>query len=59
MFFTLKRLGLGLIFLGVALLAALYCLHLTVVNAILLSCFCIILIGVVVYVWGQKRESRY
>lgn len=59
MFFTIKRLGLGLVFLGVALLATLYFLHFTVVNVLLLSCLAVIVVGVVVYVWGQKLESRY
>ena len=59
MFFTLKRLGLGLVFLGVALLAALYFFHFTFVNVLLLSCLGVVLAGVVVYVWGQKRESPY
>ena len=57
--FILKYSGLALILLGVLLLAALYLLHFTFVNVVLLTPFFIILAGVVLQVWMMKRESRY
>lgn len=45
--------------LGVVLLAAEFFLHFTMVNILLLAPLMIIVLGIVAYVWGQKRESRY
>lgn len=59
MFFTLKHFGLGLIFLGVAMLATLYFLHYTLVNILLIVPLCLVIGGLAFFVWGQKRESRY
>lgn len=59
MFFTLKRVGIGLISLGVLLLAVEHFLHFTMVNLLLLAPLFLIIAGMVAYVWGQKRESRY
>ena len=55
----LKYLGLALILLGVALLAALHLLHITFFTKLLLIPFFMILGGTVLYVWRLKRESRY
>ena len=59
MFFTLKRIGLGLVFLGVLLLVALYFLRFTFVNMLLVTPLFLIIGGMIAYVWGQKRTSRY
>ena len=59
MFFTLKHFGIGLIFLGVSLLAMLYFLHYTLVNALLVVPLCMVICGLAIFVWGQKRESSY
>lgn len=59
MIFSLKRVGIGLISLGVVLLAVQHFLHFTLVNALLISPLLLIIIGVVAYVWGMKRESPY
>ena len=59
MFFTLKRFGLALVLLGVALLAVIYFLRYTFVNALLVTPLCIIIGGIALYVWGQKRTSQY
>jgi len=55
----MKILGFCLVFLGVLALLALQLLHFTMVNALLMPPFFIIIIGVGLYVWGQKRESAY
>jgi len=59
MIFTLQRLGLALVLIGVVVLASLYFLRFTFVNALLIAPLCIIIAGLTVYVWGQKRTSRY
>ncbi len=59
MFFTLKRTGIGLILLGILLLAAEHVLRFTMVNTLLLLPLLLIVAGVCAYVWGQKRESGY
>ena len=59
MFFTLKRLGIGLIFIGVALLAVQFLFHFTMINLLLLAPLFLIIAGVSLYVYGMKRESRY
>ena len=57
MIFTLKRVGIGLIFLGVLLLAAEYVFNFTMVNVLLIVPLLFIILGIVAFVWGQKRES--
>ena len=59
MIFTLKNLALALILLGVLFLAAQHFLHFTFVNALLLVPLFLIVAGIVIFVWGQKRESKY
>ena len=59
MIFTLKRVGIGLILLGVVLLAAEYVFNFTMVNILLIVPLLFIISGIVSYVYGQKRESRY
>ena len=59
MILTLKRVGIGLILLGVMLLAVQHFLHFTMLNILLLAPLFLIIAGLAVYVWGQKRESRY
>ena len=59
MIFTLKRVGISLILLGVVLLAVQHFLHFTMVNILLLAPLFLIIVGLAAYVWGQKRESRY
>ncbi len=54
-----KYIGIGLILVGVMALAVQHFLHFTVVNALLTIPLCLIIAGIVVYVWGLKRDSRY
>ena len=59
MFFSLKHIGLCLILLGVAALAAEFLLRLTMLNAMLVVPLTIIIVGLALYVWGEKSESAY
>lgn len=59
MIFTRKRAGIALILLGILFLATEYFLHFTMVNILLLAPLFLIIVGLVTYVWGQKRESNY
>lgn len=54
-----KRLGLVLIVVGVLLLAGLKLAHLSFVNVLLLVPLLVIIIGVALHVWAQKKESAY
>ena len=44
---------------GVLLLVVQHLLHFTMENELLTIPICLIVIGIVVYVWGLKRDSRY
>jgi hypothetical protein len=55
----MKLIGVFLIILGILALAVLYLLHFTMVNSLLLCPLLIIVTGVMVYVWGIKREGLY
>jgi len=55
----MKYAGLFLIIMGVLALLVLQLVHFTMINALLLPPFIIIIIGVLLYVWGLKRESLY
>ena len=57
--FIRKRLGLGLVILGVALLVVLHLLHFTFVNMLLLVPLFLILAGIILHVWMMKRDSLY
>ena len=61
--FYMKRLknalGLMLMVLGTVLLAILHVLNLTFVNALLFLPLLLILVGIIIHVYMQKRESRY
>ncbi len=61
--FYMKRLknalGLMLMALGTVLLVVLHVLNLTFVNALLFVPLLLILAGIVVHVYMQKRQSRY
>lgn len=52
-------LGLGIMAIGVMLLVVLHFMHITFINILLILPLCLILGGLVLYVWGAKRESRY
>ena len=49
----------GLIVLGVVLLAALHLLHLTIINQLLLPPLVFIIAGIMLHVRAVKKESRY
>ncbi len=51
--------SLGLVYAGVLLLAAGWPFGLLDSNLYLLLCLCLVLFGVVLYVWRLKKESRY
>lgn len=53
------KLGLALVFLGVLLLAVSFAFGLTVHDWILFLSLLLIIIGVIVYVWMLKRQSKY
>ena len=55
----MKYAGFCLIILGVLALVALFLVHFTIVNTLTAAPLFFIIIGVVLYVWGQKRESQY
>ena len=61
--FYMKRLknalGLMLMVLGTVLLAILHVLNLTFVNALLFLPLLLILAGIIIHVYMQKRQSRY
>ncbi len=61
--FYMKRLkntlGLMLMALGTVLLAVLHVLNLTFVNALLFLPLLLIMAGIIIHVYMQKRESRY
>ena len=59
MILTLKKVGIGLILLGILLLTAEYVFNFTMVNILLIVPLLFIILGIVAYVYGQKRESRY
>ena len=59
MILTFKRVGIGLILLGTLLLTAEYFFNFTMVNILLIVPLLFIILGIVSYVYGQKRESRY
>ncbi|MBP5337925.1 MAG: hypothetical protein J6Z14_01270 [Prevotella sp.] len=54
-----KYIGISLMLVGVLLLVVQHLLHFTMVNELLTIPLCLIVIGIVVYVWGLKRDSRY
>ena len=54
-----EHIGLFFIVAGVLLLAGLHLFHFTFVNALLLLPLGLILGGIVVQVWVQKRQSDY
>ena len=51
--------GIILIFIGVLTLVALYVFHITSINALLLVPLFFIITGVVLYVYGLKKQSLY
>lgn len=53
------KLGLSLVCLGVLLLAVSFAFGLTVHDWILFLSLLLIVIGVIVYVWMLKRQSKY
>ena len=53
------KLGLALVCLGVLLLAVSFAFVLTVHDWILFLSLLLIIIGVIVYVWMLKRQSKY
>ncbi len=53
------KLGLALVCLGVFLLAVSFAFGLTVHDWILFLSLLLIIIGVIVYVWMLKRQSKY
>lgn len=53
------KLGLALVCLGVLLLAVSFAFGLTVHDWILVVSLLLIIIGVIVYVWMLKRQSKY
>jgi len=55
----MKQTGILLVAVGVLALFALVFFHMAVVNTLLHAAFFIIIIGVVLYVWGMKRQSKY
>ncbi len=44
---------------GVILLVVLHLVNITFINLLLILPLCFILGGLILYVWGAKRESRY
>ncbi len=54
-----NTLGLMLMALGTVLLAVLHVLNLTFVNALLFLPLLLIMAGIIIHVYMQKRESRY
>lgn len=52
-------LGLGIMAVGVILLVVLHLVNITFINLLLILPLCFILGGLILYVWGAKRESRY
>ena len=54
-----KHTGLLLMFLAVAAFTTLYVMHLTIVNRLLLIPLLLLVAGLLLYVWGTKRESPY
>ena len=54
-----NALGLMLMALGTVLLAVLHVLNLTFVNALLFLPLLLILVGIIIHVYMQKRQSRY
>lgn len=57
--FLKKYIGWSLIVLGILLLVTLQLLHLNFINAPLFIALGIIILGLILHVWSQKRESRY
>ena len=55
----MKYLGYSLVLLGCLGLILLYLMHLAFVNSLLIASLLIIITGVVVQVWKEKRESNY
>jgi hypothetical protein len=55
----MKSAGISLIIIGIVALIALYITHFTMVNAVTVTPFCVLLTGVCLYVWGVKREIKY
>lgn len=55
----MRYLGLCLILCGVVMLNVLYLTHFTVVNILLLIPMLLILAGVVLHVYWQKKQSVY
>lgn len=54
-----KHTGLLLMFLSILTFAVLYATHLTVVNRLLVIPLILLLGGLLLYIWGKKRESPY
>lgn len=54
-----KSLGLALMALGTVLLVVLHAFRLTFVNALLLTPLALVFLGLVLYVWALKQESKY
>ena len=57
--FVRKNIGLGLILLGSIMLAAQHLARFTMVNALLVVPLIFIVAGLVIHVWGMKRDSNY
>ena len=55
----MKRIGIGLLIIGIAALFSLAMFHFTFLNAPLLLALLAIVLGAVLMVWGTKRESPY
>lgn len=54
-----RYIGLTYICLGVVMLVVLHVNGLTFSNRLLLIAIGLVLVGVVIHVWAQKKESRY
>ena len=54
-----KSLGLAFMALGTVLLVVLHVFRLTFVNALLLTPLALVFLGLVLYVWALKQESKY
>jgi hypothetical protein len=55
----MKHVGFCLVVLGVLTLVVLHLLHFTMVNALLFMPLAAIVLGCLLYIYGQKRESKY
>jgi len=57
--YIMKHVGFCLIVLGSVVLILLQLLHFTSINILLTAPLIFILMGIVLHVWGIKRESHY